>query len=73
MLPDQVTFLSKANLSQTLDALPHNTRVEIDGRKTTRFDNDALEVLLSFRETARTRNIDYRLVGIPETDVTTAH
>jgi anti-anti-sigma regulatory factor len=47
--------------------------VEIDGRKTTRFDNDALEVLLSFRETARTRNIDYRLVGIPETDVTIAH
>ena len=73
MLPDQVTFLSKANLSQTLDALPPNTRVEIDGRRTTRFDNDALEVLLSFRETARTRSIDYRLVGIPETDVTTAH
>lgn len=73
VLPDQVTFLSKANLSQTLEAVPPNTRVEIDGRKTARFDYDALEVLLSFRETARNRNIDYRLVGIPETDVTTAH
>jgi anti-anti-sigma regulatory factor len=47
--------------------------VEIDGRKTTRFDYDALEALLEFRKTARSRNIDYRLVGIPETDLTPAH
>lgn len=73
VLPDQVTFLSKSNLMQTLDALPPGCRVEIDGRKTARFDYDALEALLSFRETARNRNIDYRLVGIPETDLTPAH
>lgn len=73
VLPDQVTFLSKSNLMQTLDALPPGCRVEIDGRKTTRFDYDALEALLQFRETARTKNIDYRLVGIPETDLTPAH
>ncbi len=72
-LPDQVTFLSKANLLRVLDELPAGCRVEIDGRKTSRFDYDALEALLSFRETARTRNIDYRLVGIPETDLTPAH
>ena len=73
VLPDQVTFLSKSKLMQTLDALPSGCRVEIDGRKTTRFDYDALEALLQFRETARTKNIDYRLVGIPETDLTPAH
>lgn len=73
VLPDQVTFLSKANLSRTLESFPPGSRVEIDGRKTARFDYDALEVLLEFRETARSRNIDYRLVGIPETDVTPAH
>lgn len=73
VLPDQVTFLSKSNLMQTLDALPSGCRVEIDGRKTTRFDYDALEALLQFRDTARTKNIDYRLVGIPETDLTPAH
>jgi MFS superfamily sulfate permease-like transporter len=73
VLPDQVTFLSKSKLMQTLDALPPGCRVEIDGRKTTRFDYDALEALLEFRETARSRNIDYRLVGIPETDLTPAH
>lgn len=73
VLPDQVTFLSKSSLKSTLDALPPGCRVEIDGRKTQRFDYDALEALLMFRETARTRNIDYRLVGIPETDLTPAH
>lgn len=73
MLPDQVTFLSKAKLMQTLEALPEGCRVEIDGRKTSRFDYDALEALLAFRETARAKNIDYRLVGIPEADLTPAH
>jgi len=47
--------------------------VEIDGRRTTRFDHDALEVLHIFRETARLRGIDYRLVGIPDTELTPTH
>jgi MFS superfamily sulfate permease-like transporter len=72
-LPDQVTFLSKASLMKVLEEIPSGTRVEIDGRKTSRFDYDALEALLAFRETARAKNIDYRLVGIPETDLTPAH
>lgn len=72
-LPEQVTFLSKASIVRALNALPSGTRVEIDGRRTTRFDYDALEVLLLFRETAKVRNIDYRLVGIPEAELTPAH
>ena len=73
VLPEQVTFLSKASIARALNALQPGTRVEIDGRRTTRFDYDALEVLLLFRETARSRDIDYRLVGIPETELTPAH
>jgi MFS superfamily sulfate permease-like transporter len=73
LLPDQVTFLSKASISRALEKLPPGSRIEIDGRKTLRYDYDALEALLSFKETARSRNIDYRLVGIPETDLTPAH
>ncbi|MDQ8162988.1 MAG: SulP family inorganic anion transporter [Gemmatimonadota bacterium] len=72
-LPEQVTFLSKASIARALNALQPGTRVEIDGRRTTRFDYDALEVLLLFRETARSRDIDYRLVGIPEAELTPAH
>ena len=73
LLPEQVTFLSKASISRALNSLKPGTRVEIDGRKTTRFDHDALEVLHIFRETARLRGIDYRLVGIPETELTPTH
>ena len=72
-LPDQLTFLSKATIARTLDALPAGSRVEIDGRRTTRFDYDALEALLDFRPTARERGIDYRLVGVPDVQTTPAH
>jgi MFS superfamily sulfate permease-like transporter len=73
VLPDQVTFLSKASIAASLDRLPNGCRVEIDGRRTQTFDYDVLETLLDFRETARSRGIDYRLVGIPETPTTPAH
>lgn len=72
-LPEQVTFLSKARIASALNDLEPGIRVELDGRQTTRFDHDALEVLHAFRETARLRGIDYRLVGIPETELTPAH
>lgn len=72
-LPDQATFLSKANIERTLDAIPVGARVEIDGRQTTRFDLDVLEQLHEFSETARSRNIDYRLVGIPAAATTPSH
>ncbi len=72
-LPEQATFLNRANIERTLVAIQPGSRVEIDGRSTVRFDPDVLELLLQFRETARLRDIDYRLVGIPETYVTPAH
>jgi MFS superfamily sulfate permease-like transporter len=64
-LPDQATFLSKANIERTLEALPTGARVEIDGRNTKRFDHDVLELLHDFSKTAALRGIDYRLVGVP--------
>ena len=73
VLPDQATFLSKANIERTLQALPFDSRVEIDGRHTTRFDLDVLEQLHEFAETARLRRIDYRLVGIPAAATTPTH
>lgn len=72
-LPDQVSFLGKAALARALDAIPPGSRVEIDGRRTKRFDYDALEQLLDFRHTAKARGIDYRLVGIPEVPTTPSH
>lgn len=72
-LPDQATFLAKANIERTLSALPDGSRVEIDGTNTTRFDYDVLEELHEFTETAKLRKIDYRLVNIPAAPTTPTH
>ena len=72
-LPDQATFLSKANIERTLNALPQGSRVEIDGTHTARFDHDVLEQLHEFTQTAKFRNIDYRMVNIPPIATTPSH
>ncbi|MBI2796431.1 MAG: SulP family inorganic anion transporter [Gemmatimonadetes bacterium] len=65
-LNTHVTFLNKASLARELDAVPRRARIEIDARGTERIDRDALEVLHDFAATAQSREIDYRLVGVPE-------
>ena len=72
-LPDQATFLVKANIERTLSALPGGSRVEIDGTHTSRFDYDVLEELHEFTETAKLRKIDYRLVNTPTAPTTPTH
>jgi MFS superfamily sulfate permease-like transporter len=64
-LPDQATFLSKANIERTLESFQTGSRIEIDGRNTKRFDHDVLELLHDFIKTSELRGIDYRMVGIP--------
>lgn len=72
-LPDQATFLSKANIERTLSDLPDGSRIEIDGSNTARFDYDVLEQLHEFTETAKLRGIDYRLVNVPAAPTTPTH
>lgn len=64
-LDPHVTFLNKAALARALDVLPAGSRIEVDARETIFIDPDALEVLHDFALTATTRQIDYRLVGVP--------
>ena len=64
-LHDNLNFLHRGAFIAMLQEVPAGSRLEIDGRGTVRIDPDVLEVLLNFRETARLRDIDYRLVGIP--------
>lgn len=65
-LHENVNFLHKSALNHVLDKMPEGSRIEIDARQTRRIDPDVLEVIHRFRETARERGIDYRLVGVPE-------
>jgi carbonic anhydrase len=63
-LHENLNFLHKASLLAELDAVPEGSRIEVDARETRRIDPDVREVLLNFRETARLREIDYRLLGV---------
>lgn len=72
-LNDPVTFLHKASLAATLEALPPSSRIELDGRFTRHIDPDVLELIHEFKETAASRSIDYRLVGIPDASIMPSH
>jgi SulP family sulfate permease len=65
-LGQQATFLTKVRIEKTLNELAHGSRVEIDARDCRRIDPDVLQLLHDFRDTARQRGIDYRLVAVPE-------
>jgi MFS superfamily sulfate permease-like transporter len=73
VLPTQLTFLNRASVVTTLEAIPPGSRVEVDGRNTQRIDYDVLEAIHDFKQTARALGIDYRLVGVPDVPTTPAH
>lgn len=63
--PD-VAFINKGSIAFTLDDLPENTSVQVDGSKSKHIDIDVLEILHNFKSTAELRNINYELKNIPE-------
>jgi MFS superfamily sulfate permease-like transporter len=68
-LSEHVSFLNKASVAQTLDALPHNSRVIVDGTRSLTIDHDVLEAIQEFREVAPERGIELELRGIKQVKV----
>lgn len=64
-LAEEVTFLNKARIHEVLHDLEPGTDVTVDGRRCRHVDHDVVEILHDFTDTARSRDITYRLVGIP--------
>tara|TARA_R110000796_G_scaffold252596_1_gene388457 strand:- start:104770 stop:106350 length:1581 start_codon:yes stop_codon:yes gene_type:complete len=64
-LSEHVSFLNKASLQLTLEHLPHNSSVVLDGSRSTKIDYDALEVIYNFKESAHEKNISLELINIP--------
>lgn len=60
-LAEEVTFFNKATILKELDALPENTYLEIDVRKTTYLDFDVIEILEDFAVKAKQKNIHIKL------------
>ncbi len=65
-LAEDVTFLNKGSIMQTLSHLPENSNVVIDGSKSHTIDLDVLEIIHDFKNTAELKNIKLELKAIPE-------
>ena len=65
ILSEEVTFLNKGSIRATLDHLPENSTVVLDGSKSMNIDYDVLEIIQDFKNhSAPLRNITVETRGI---------
>jgi carbonic anhydrase len=65
VLSEEVTFLNKGSIRQTLNDLPANSIVLIDGRKCGKINYDVLEVIQEFEKFgAKEKNIEFSTINI---------
>jgi MFS superfamily sulfate permease-like transporter len=73
-LSEEVTFLNKASIQLSLDELPKNSTVVIDGSGSVDVDYDVLEIIQDFKKhTAPNRNITVETVGLREIALDNGH
>ena len=66
-LSEEVSFLNKASIRETLDNIPENTTINIDASTTQYIDFDVLELIKEFRDIkAPLKNIVCNLIGFKE-------
>lgn len=74
VLSEEVTFLNKGSIGLTLDHLPSNSTVVIDGSKSVNIDYDVLEIIQDFKDHgAVQRNIKVETKGIKGVSVVGGH
>ena len=64
MLSEDVTFLNKASILNTLNQIPDNCTVIIDGTNTQFIHHDIFEIIEDFKINSVTRNIELSLVNL---------
>lgn len=62
-LSEEVTFLNKAAILNTLKDLPENSKVIIDATRTQTIDYDVLEIFEDFKQNATFKNIDLKFLN----------
>lgn len=67
-LAQDVTFLNKASIQQSLDHLPANSKVIIDAKKAISIDYDVIDIIEDFKQNAVYKNIDLEVRGLYDTD-----
>ena len=66
-LSEEVTFLNKASILQTLNHIPDNSKLILDATKTAHIDPDVMEIIEDFRENASHRGIEIEMIGMENT------
>jgi MFS superfamily sulfate permease-like transporter len=61
-LAQEVTFLNKGSIMESLRKIPENSEVEIDMSRSAMVDHDVKELIEDFKDTAKRKNIDLLLV-----------
>ena len=73
-LSEEVTFLNKGSIQNTLSDLPNGCTVIIDGSKSNSVDYDVLEAIQNFKVfTAPPRNIRVSTIGLTEVTASSGH
>ena len=66
-LPNQVSFLNKASIKETLWGVPKNSKLIIDATYSDFIDNDILEIFVDFKNVvAKEKNIKLNIIGLKE-------
>ena len=74
VLSEEVSFLNKGSIFETLTNIPNGSQVTIDGSKSREIDFDVLEVIQEFKQyTAPERNIELITINIPQVNLTGGH
>ncbi len=63
-LSEQVSFLNKANILQTLDQLPDHSKVVIDASDSRYIDYDVYEIINNFKAESKRKDIQLKIVNL---------
>jgi MFS superfamily sulfate permease-like transporter len=70
ILSEEVTFLNKGSIKESLDSTKNNSKLIIDGSNCIHIDFDVLELIQEFKEhKAIEKNIELITINIPDVDV----
>lgn len=63
-LSEEVSFLNKATIMNSLNRIPNNSEVVIDATKSRYIDSDILDLIEEYKSTAQEKNIKLELLGL---------
>jgi MFS superfamily sulfate permease-like transporter len=74
ILSEEVSFLNKGSILETLTSVPEGTNLTIDGSKCREIDFDVLEVIQEFKDFgAPERKIKLKTINIPQVAISGGH